>query len=97
MNDNTILVTGGCGFVGSNLAILFKLKYPAKIVIALDNLKRQGSELNLKRLREHEVQFIHGDIRNKEDFDSLSNIDIIIECAASHNNSSGGNLALISK
>ncbi len=82
MVNNTILVTGGCGFVGSNLAILFKLKYPTKTVLALDNLKRQGSELNLKRLRDYEVQFVHGDIRNKEDFDSLTNIDIIIECAA---------------
>ena len=76
------LITGGCGFVGSNLAILFKLKYPSSKVISLDNLKRQGSELNIERLKEHEVQFIHGDIRNKEDFDSLPKIDILIECAA---------------
>ena len=73
------LITGGCGFVGSNIAILFKLKYPNSKVISLDNLKRQGSELNIERLKEYEVQFIHGDIRNKEDFDSLPEIDILIE------------------
>ena len=82
MNNHIFLITGGCGFVGSNLAILFKLKYPSASIIALDNLKRQGSELNIKRLKEHEIQFIHGDIRNKEDFDYLPKIDILIECAA---------------
>ena len=52
MINYTFLVTGGCGFVGSNLAILFKLKYPRATIIALDNLKRQGSELNIKRLKD---------------------------------------------
>lgn len=80
--DKNFLITGGCGFVGSNLAIQFKIKYPNSRVISLDNLKREGSELNIKRLKEHEVQFIHGDIRNKEDFDSLPKIDVLIECAA---------------
>lgn len=82
MKMESFLITGGCGFVGSNLAIQFKLNYPNSRVISLDNLKRQGSEFNIKRLKEHEVEFIHGDIRNKEDFDSLPNIDILIECAA---------------
>lgn len=82
MINYTFLVTGGCGFVGSNLAILFKLKYPKATVISLDNLKRQGSELNIKRLKEHEILYVHGDIRIKEDFDSLPKIDILIECAA---------------
>lgn len=82
MINYTFLVTGGCGFVGSNLAILFKLKYPRATIIALDNLKRQGSELNIKRLKEYEILYVHGDIRIKEDFDSLPKIDVLIECAA---------------
>ncbi len=79
---NNFLITGGCGFVGSNLAILLKTNYPKTSIYAFDNLKRTGSELNLQRLRNHEIEFIHGDIRNLEDFNSIPQIDIIIECAA---------------
>jgi len=80
--DKTILVTGGCGFVGSNLAVFFKKKYPSFKIIALDNLKRRGSELNIGRLKEAGVCFFHGDIRNKEDFDQVGNIDLLIEASA---------------
>ncbi len=78
----SILITGGCGFVGSNLAIKLKAKYPECIIYAMDNLKRRGSELNIPRLQEVGVNFIHGDIRNKEDFDSIGTIDLLIEAAA---------------
>ena len=80
--DKHILITGGAGFVGSNLAIHFKLKYPNYSVIALDNLKRRGSELNLVRLNEVGVQFIHADIRNPEDFISIPPVDIVIDASA---------------
>jgi CDP-paratose 2-epimerase len=77
-----ILITGGCGFVGSNLAISFKQANPSNKVICLDNLKRRGSELNLPRLREFGVEFLHGDIRNLEDFDEIGQIDVLIDAAA---------------
>jgi nucleoside-diphosphate-sugar epimerase len=48
-----ILVTGGCGFVGSHLAINLKTKYPSYEVVAMDNLKRRGSELNIPRLKDN--------------------------------------------
>ncbi|MBX7172209.1 MAG: NAD-dependent epimerase/dehydratase family protein [Pyrinomonadaceae bacterium] len=80
--NKTILITGGAGFVGSSLAIFFKEKYPPYRVIAFDNLKRRGSELNLPRLKAAGIEFFHGDIRNPEDFDVLSNIDVIIEASA---------------
>ena len=48
--DGAILVTGGAGFVGSNLAMAFKAKYPDQEILVLDNLKRRGSEYNLPRL-----------------------------------------------
>jgi CDP-paratose 2-epimerase len=78
----TVLLTGGCGFVGSNLAIYLKTAYPLWEVICFDNLKRRGSELNLKRLKAAGIRFVHGDIRNKEDFDELGKVDFVIEAAA---------------
>jgi CDP-paratose 2-epimerase len=78
----TILITGGCGFVGSNLSCLLKEKYESYTIIALDNLKRSGSELNINRLKERNISFVHGDIRNKEDLIFDSKIDIIIDAAA---------------
>jgi len=77
-----VLITGGAGFVGSNLAVFLKNSLPATTVICFDNLKRRGSELNLSRLKEAGIQFIHGDIRNPEDFESVPSFDLMIECSA---------------
>jgi CDP-paratose 2-epimerase len=77
-----ILITGGAGFVGSALAIQIKTNYPTYEVICLDNLKRKGSELNLPRLAKVGAIFVHGDIRNKEDFDALPVVDFVIEASA---------------
>ncbi|QMW00214.1 NAD-dependent epimerase/dehydratase family protein [Spirosoma foliorum] len=77
-----LLITGGAGFVGSSLAISLKQNYPDYQIFALDNLKRRGSELSLARLKAAGIEFIHGDIRNKEDFDSLPAIDTVIEASA---------------
>ena len=79
--DN-VLVTGGAGFVGSALAIGVKSKHPKTRVLALDNLKRRGSELNLPRLRDAGVDFVHGDIRNPEDLEGIGSVDLMIECSA---------------
>jgi len=76
-----ILITGGAGFVGSNLAVRFARTQGASVIV-FDNLHRRGSELALARLREAGVTFIHGDIRNPEDFESLSGSDLLIECSA---------------
>ncbi|MCH8204116.1 MAG: NAD-dependent epimerase/dehydratase family protein [Candidatus Hydrogenedentes bacterium] len=79
--DN-VLVTGGAGFVGSALAIGVKSKHPKTRVLALDNLKRRGSELNLPRLRDAGVDFVHGDIRNPEDLEGIGSVDLMLECSA---------------
>jgi CDP-paratose 2-epimerase len=78
----SILITGGCGFVGSNLALMLKGRYPEYNITVLDNLKRRGSELNLPKLKEAGINFIHGDIRNKEDLQLDEQFDYIIDAAA---------------
>jgi CDP-paratose 2-epimerase len=77
-----ILITGGAGFVGSNLALFLKKNLHGSTVTCFDNLKRRGSELNLTRLKEAGIQFFHGDVRNAEDFEAAPQFDLMIECSA---------------
>jgi CDP-paratose 2-epimerase len=77
-----ILVTGGAGFVGSNLCVSLKQLNQSFEIIAFDNLRRRGSELNISRLVEAGVQFLHGDVRNMEDLYQASDIEIIIDASA---------------
>ncbi len=81
MKHDSLLITGGAGFVGSNLALLFKRKYPPMAVTVMDNLKRRGSELNVPRLRAAGIDFVHGDIRCLEDF-PRHEYSALIECSA---------------
>lgn len=83
MKYENILITGGAGFVGSNLGIRLKETYPQTNILALDNLKRRGSELNIPRLKNEGIEFIHGDIRNKSDVINIDKkIDLLVECSA---------------
>lgn len=77
-----VLITGGSGFVGSSIAILLKLHYPHYRIICFDNLRRRGSELNLNRLTEAGIEFLHGDIRSIEDLKVVGPINILIEASA---------------
>jgi CDP-paratose 2-epimerase len=78
-----ILVTGGCGFVGSNiLSFLHKAAAPEVALIAFDNLSRAGSELNRNRLQAEGIRVIHGDVRCSEDFSKIRACDLVIDCAA---------------
>jgi CDP-paratose 2-epimerase len=77
-----VLVTGGAGFIGANLAIGLASRHASWEVVALDNLSRRGSELNLPRLREAGVAFRHGDVRELSDLVELGEIDALLECSA---------------
>lgn len=81
-DHSTLLITGGAGFVGSSFALHWKMRHPGAQVIALDNLKRRGSELNLPRLKQAGIQFVHGDVRKATDLLSLPHIDALVECSA---------------
>ncbi len=78
----TVLITGGAGFVGANLAISLKRDHPRWRVTALDNLHRRGSELNLARLKKMEIPFFHGDVRIIEDLQAAGDFDLLVECSA---------------
>lgn len=69
------LITGGCGFVGSNLAA-YLLDRGDRVTV-FDNLSRHGASANLTWLRtlsssEHNpMGFVHGDVRNAFDVETL--------------------------
>jgi CDP-paratose 2-epimerase len=64
------LVTGGCGFVGSNVAA--RLIERGEPVVICDNLSRAGSELNLAWLRSlGGVEFNRADVRNAAEIGAL--------------------------
>lgn len=77
-----VLITGGAGFVGANVGLGLAARHPDWNVVALDNLHRRGSELNLPRLRESGVDFVHGDVRERDDLDSVGAFDALLECSA---------------
>ncbi len=86
-----ILVTGGAGFLGSSLCIKLKTKYPKYKIIAFDNLKRRGSELSLLDFQKHDIEFVHGDIRNIEDLKAIKDFDALVEASAEPSVMSGLN------
>jgi len=77
-----LLITGGAGFVGSNLAVSLASRHPDWELIALDNLYRRGSEMNLPRLEEAGVQFVKGDVREPGDLAALPPLTALVECSA---------------
>ncbi len=82
MDVRSVLITGGAGFVGSSLAVLLKAHIADVTVTAFDNLMRRGGELNLARLKAAGVDFVHGDVRCRDDFEGLKPFDLLIDCSA---------------
>ncbi len=61
-----LLITGGCGFLGSNLAADALSR--GDVLMVFDNLSRAGSRENLSWLNQSgKFSFEHGDIRNQND------------------------------
>ena len=71
-----ILITGGCGFVGSSLAIYLKKKIKNIKITSLDNLYRKGSEINLNRLKKFKIKNIKKDISDEKNLLSLNKFDL---------------------
>ena len=75
-----ILVSGVCGFVGSELAL--GLRRAGHEVCGFDNFSRAGSELNRPRVESAGVEFWRGDVRNEDDLARARGIDWVIDAAA---------------
>jgi CDP-paratose 2-epimerase len=77
-----ILITGGCGFVGSNLCVFIKKNISKAKVYSLDNLYRKGSILNQKRLKSYGVKNFKIDIKDNLKISKLPKFDLIVDCCA---------------
>lgn len=67
MSPQRILITGGAGFIGSNLACHLQRAFPSAQIVCMDNLYRRGSELNVVRLQDRGIHCHRGDIRSLDD------------------------------
>lgn len=88
-----IIVTGGCGFIGSNFVHYVVNNHPEVHVTVLDKLTYAGNKENIAGLPEDRVELVIGDICDKELLDKLvPGHDAIVHYAAeSHNDNSIAN------
>ena len=77
-----ILITGGCGFVGSNIAIYLKKNLKKSKISCLDSLMRKGSQLNKARLIKNDIKNYKINIENLKKIQSLPKFDLIIDSCA---------------
>lgn len=82
----TVLVTGGCGFIGSNFIRYILERHPDWSAINLDKLTYAGNLANLNGLEGNKrYRFIRGDIADRELVEGLfqrDGIDVAVSFAA---------------
>lgn len=75
-----LLISGGCGFLGTNIAIAAREK--GYEVGVMDNFVRKGSDRNAKILKDkYNCQVIHGEVRIENDWKDLPTVDAVIHLA----------------
>ena len=62
---------------------LVVLRHPDWELMALDNLRRRGSEPNLRRLHSAGVRFLHGDVGERQDVAAAGDFGALIEARRS--------------
>lgn len=85
-NMNSILITGGAGFIGSHLTPLFVIKYPEYKIVNLDALTYAGNLENLTDIKDRKnYEFVKGDITDLNLLRNLfeeHNFTSVLHCAA---------------
>ncbi len=80
------LITGGAGFIGSNLMHYEVKNYPEDSFVCIDALTYAGNYNNIKDLEKYDnFKFVHGDIRDRELIYKLfeeEKFDVVINLAA---------------
>ena len=89
-NPSRILVTGGCGFIGSNFVRWVMREHPDVHVTVLDKLTYAGNPANIAGLPDDRVELVVGDICDAALVDRLiEHADAVVHFAAeSHNDNS---------
>ena len=91
-NDKTVLITGGAGFIGSNIAFHLQNNYPDTKIVIFDSFRSDkkfasgnfASLGHFKNLIGFKGEVVSGDINNKDDLERLSSykFDYIFHQAA---------------
>lgn len=77
-----ILITGIAGFVGSTIARELLRRREGLRIVGFDNFSRPGSEHNRALLLREGIDVVHGDMRLQSDFETLPEVDWVIDAAA---------------
>lgn len=85
--EGHIVVTGGCGFMGSNFVRYVAREHPGARVTVLDKLTYAGNPANISGLPAESVRLVTGDICDKDVVDSLvAKADAVVHFAAETHN-----------
>lgn len=81
---NKLLVTGGCGFIGSNFIHYWLKFHPEDEIVNLDKLTYSGNLENLNSIENYKnYKFIKGDICNPQVVEkAIEGVDIVVHFAA---------------
>lgn len=85
MDDSNILITGGAGFIGSNLINKIISSYDVKQIIIVDNLISSES-FNIPQSKK--IKFLFGSISDDAILNEIPNIDIVFHLSCYHGNQS---------
>lgn len=82
-----LLITGGCGFIGTNFVRLMRQRHPDWTLVNLDKLTYAGNRNNLARLEQEddEYHFVEGDICDRQLVQSVleeHDIEAVVNFAA---------------